>query len=66
MEVDYIDTDWRLFIDSSSSSLKAVLLHNGNKLPSIPLAHSAHLKEDYVNVDLLLKRLDYSNHKWKL
>ena len=29
---------WRLFIDASKTSLKAVLLHNGNKLPSIPVA----------------------------
>jgi hypothetical protein len=31
-------TEWRLFIDSSKVSLKAVLLHNGNKFPSVPLA----------------------------
>ena len=29
--------EWRLFIDSSKLSLKAVLLHNKNMLPSIPL-----------------------------
>ena len=28
--------EWRLFIDSSSRSLKCVLLHNGNHYPSIP------------------------------
>ncbi|KAK1785293.1 hypothetical protein P4O66_018690, partial [Electrophorus voltai] len=38
---------WRLFIDSSSGSLKAILLHNGNKFPSLPLAYSVHLKEDW-------------------
>jgi hypothetical protein len=31
---------WRLFINSSKVSLKAVLLHNGNVLPSIPVAHA--------------------------
>ena len=40
-----ISCEWRLFIDSSSKNLKAVLLHNGNKYPSLPLAHSVHLKE---------------------
>ena len=31
------DSDkWRLFMDSSKTSLKAVLLHNGNVKPSIP------------------------------
>ncbi|GBO14347.1 hypothetical protein AVEN_273595-1 [Araneus ventricosus] len=29
--------EWRLFIDSSKVSLKAVLLHNGNKPSSIPV-----------------------------
>lgn len=35
-----ISSEWRLFIDSSIRSLQAVLLHNGNKFPSLPLAHS--------------------------
>jgi len=37
--------DWRLFIDSSKLSFKSVLLHNGNTLPSIPVAHSVQNKE---------------------
>ena len=37
----YNPLDWRLFIDSSKASLKAVLLHDGNLFASIPLAHSA-------------------------
>jgi len=36
---------WRLFIDSSKVSLKVVLLHNGNRFPSIPLAHAANMKK---------------------
>jgi hypothetical protein len=32
--------EWQLFIDSSKYSLKAGLLHNGNKKPSVPVAHS--------------------------
>ena len=32
-------SDWRVFIDSSKRSLKGVLLYNGNKYPSIPIAH---------------------------
>ena len=35
---------WRLFIDSSKVSLKLVPLHNGNKFPSVPLAHAANMK----------------------
>ena len=41
----YNPSDWRLFIDASKSSLKAVLLHNANQFASIPLAHSTSLKE---------------------
>ena len=36
----YNSNNWRLFIDASKSSLKAVLLHNTNQFTSIPLAHS--------------------------
>ena len=57
---------WRLFIDSSSRSLKAVLLHNGNIFPSIPIAHSVHLKEEYGNVKILLQMIDYDKYKWEV
>ena len=33
----YIPTEWRLFLDSSVKSLKAMLLHNGNKIGSVPV-----------------------------
>ena len=65
-EIDfpYDPSEWRLFIDSSCKSLKAVLLHNGNKYPSIPIAHSAQLKEDYSNVQRLLQLVRYEDHRW--
>ena len=37
----HIVNEWRLFIDSSNRSLKAVLLHIENKILPIPIAHSA-------------------------
>ena len=55
-------SEWRLFIDSSSKSLKAVLLHNGSKYPSLPLAHSVHLKETYENVKTVLNVLKYDQY----
>ena len=58
--------EWRLFIDSSNKSLKAVLLHNGNQLPSIPVAHSVHLKEEYQNVKTLLTVLRYEEYEWEV
>ena len=59
-------SDWRLFIDSSSRSLKAVLLHNTNQWPSIPLAHSVHMKETYENVKILLSALKYTQYNWEI
>ena len=59
-------SDWRLFIDCSKRSLKAVLLHNGNKYPSIPIAHSVHLKELYDNMELLLEAVKYNQYQWNL
>ena len=53
-------------IDSSSKSLKAVLLHNGNKYPSLPYAHSVHLKETYENVKTVLNVLKYDQYNWEV
>jgi len=57
--------DWRLFIDSSMRSLKAVLLHNTNKYAPIPIAHSVTLKEDYRNIEIVLDKIKYVEHKWQ-
>jgi len=53
-----------LFIDSSTVSLKAVLLHNGNKFPSAPLANAVHVKETYENLQVLLQKICYEEH-WR-
>ncbi|KAI6651196.1 hypothetical protein LOD99_5547 [Oopsacas minuta] len=49
--IEHVPPQWRLFIDSFTKSLKGVLLHNGNKYPSIPLAYSIQMKEDYESVN---------------
>ena len=53
-----------MFIDSSKVSLKAVLLHNGNKHPSIPLAHAVEMEETYQSLKDLLDCINYDNEKW--
>ena len=58
-------SDWCLFIDSSKWSLKGVL-HNGNKYPSIRIAHTVHLKESYENMKLLLEVVKYSESQSSL
>jgi len=43
-----------------------VLLHNGNRFPSVPLAHAAKMKESYESAKLLLGKIKYDEFKWKL
>ena len=54
---EYNSDQWRLFTDSSKVRLKVVLLHNGNRLPSVPLTHATNLKESYENMKLLLGKI---------
>ena len=63
LSINHIPLDWRLFIDSSKLSLKAILLHNGNTLPSIPLGHSVHNKESYENMKILMEAVNYDKFK---
>ena len=62
----YVPEEWRLFIDSSVRSLKAVLLHNGNTYASIPIAHSTKLKEEYETIKYVLKKIKYEEHNWQI
>jgi len=64
LNATYSPNDWRLFLDSSKRSFKAVLLHNGNKYASLPVAHSIELTEEYGNIAFVLEKLKYENHKW--
>ena len=63
---EYTPDQWRLFIASSKVSLKLVLLHSGNRLPSIPLGHAANMKEIYESIKLLFGKIMYEEFKWKL
>jgi len=50
MLLEHTSEQWRLFMGLSKDSLKAVLLHNGNKFPSFPLAYAVHMKETCKNL----------------
>jgi hypothetical protein len=65
-EKEYDPSTWRLFIDSSKRSLKAVLLHNSNVLASTPLAHSTKLSESYETLKLVLEKIKYHEQKWQI
>jgi len=50
-------------MDLSQRSLKAVLLHNGNLKLCVSIAQSAHLKEPYDNMKILLEAIKYNIYK---
>ncbi|GBM81085.1 hypothetical protein AVEN_126209-1 [Araneus ventricosus] len=52
------------FYRFSKRSLKEFLLHNGNEYASVSVGHSVYLKECYENLDFILNKLLYSDHKW--
>ena len=58
--------EWVLFIDSSKISLKAVLLHNGNIKPSLPIAYSVNMEETYEATKICLEAISCSKHNWKI
>ena len=62
----YVPVEWRLFLDSSVKSLKVVLLHNGNKVGSVPVGHSVKLTECYEDIKFVLESLQYSQHNRKI
>ncbi|GBM00520.1 hypothetical protein AVEN_77336-1 [Araneus ventricosus] len=64
--LQYNPQEWRLFIDSSKVSLKAVLLHNDNKHPSIPVGYVVRMKETYENLKRMLSSIEYSKHSWHI
>ena len=53
LDREYNPDQWRLFIDSSKVSLKLVILHNGNRFPTVPLAYAANIKESYESMKVL-------------
>ncbi|GBM12788.1 hypothetical protein AVEN_247566-1 [Araneus ventricosus] len=51
LELQHNPQEWRLFIDSSKVSLKAVLLRNGNKHTSIPVECSLSYERNIRNLE---------------
>lgn len=64
-KIRYVSSDWRLFIDGSTKSLKAVLLHNGNHFPSVPIAYGL-LKETVDVIECMMANIRYQDHNWKV
>lgn len=66
MDIIYKPEEWRLFIDSSTTSLKAVLLHITNIKPPIPIAYSTDKSETYQSLEMILKLVNYEVHQWRI
>lgn len=54
------------FVASSKLSPKAVLLHDGNLLPSIHIGHTVHMKKTYANMKAHLDSSKYADYKWQI
>lgn len=66
MGIEHNPDEWRLFIDSSTASLKAGLLHVTNKKPSIPVAYSTETSETYDVLKKIITDIKYHDHEWKV
>ena len=66
LNINHNPLAWRLFLDSSKLSLEAVLLHNGNTLPSIPDGHSEHNKMPHEDMKILIETINYDKFKWQM
>ena len=58
--------EWKLLIDSSKRNLKCALLHNGNKFACVLFRHFVIVEEHYLNVNMVLQKLRYSEHNWAI
>lgn len=57
---------WRLFLDGSTESFKAALLHNENQFPSIVIAYSRHCPERYETMKSILDYIKYNEYEWEV
>lgn len=66
MKQPFVSREWRLFIDGSKTSIKAVLLHNGNEKPSIPVAFVTGMKEEYSTMKEILDLIQYNKFNFNI
>lgn len=58
--------EWRLFIDGSKTSIKAVLLHIGNQKPSVPVAFAIGLKEGFESMRKIIDFIQYRRFNFQI
>lgn len=64
--IKYRAKEWRLFVDSAKTSLKAILLDEKNVKPAVPIAYSTDTEETYEKLKIILEKVKYVEHKWKI
>jgi len=63
LNMSHCSDELRLFIDSFIVSLKSFLLHNGNVLPSIAVAHAFGIKESDDSMKQLMQYIKYDTYR---
>lgn len=64
MNQEFVADEWRLFIDGSKTSIKAVLLHIGNVKPSTPVAFAVQMKEEFDTMKRILDLIQYDRYQF--
>ena len=59
----YKNEEWKLFIDLSTRSLKALLLHNSNVYASAPVGHPVTMNKEHDNIRIFLEKIKYADHQ---
>lgn len=54
---EFNPSDWRVFGDGTGKFFDIALIHNGNTLPSVPIAYSRDPKETYANIKAMWEAL---------
>ena len=63
LEYNEHDSNWYLFMDSSTQSFKAILI-NKIDLKVVPLVYAKETKETYSLIQSALKKIKYNDHLW--
>lgn len=66
MKIEYNPEHWRLFLDASRTTLKAVLLYIDNSKNPVPIAMSTVTKETYESLRMILNLVHYDEHEWRI
>lgn len=56
--------EWRLFLDGSNKSFKAVLLHNTNRLPSVLVYYAVGKAEKREVIEIVLQCIQHDQYMW--